>query len=538
MRTDSENRFRLAFWPALALAALLLVARAGPVPLIDPDEARFARTSQEMLRAGELLVPMFEGQPRLVKPPLMHWIQLSLFRWFGVSEGVARVHAILASLASVALVGWLVRRRFGHEGAFWATLTMATLPLVAVLGRIGTLDALLALHVLAVVAVDMTEERARGQGHIRGLAVGALLGLAFLVKGPVGVVLPLLMMLAGRTATGRDVVPRPAAALNAVAGWCVVVLPWGLAFIHRVGGATVGKTVQVEALERYFAGTTHVEPFWFYIPVMLAIWFPWITPAFFGLMRAVRHRRDPAARTAVYAAAALVAGLVFFSIGRSKLPSYILPLSPMIAVLATWELGQQIRAPRKRNLGSSLLTATTGAFAVGFATAGAGQLEGVPRTVALVGAGIYGLGTLAAMPALIRRKPRTVYGCAAASSAAFLLVALTLLAPDLANSRSSAGLIRQVPELSSHRPLIVVDMEVPSLTYYLDRVPEVVDMAHFEGRLAENDDPLIVFADVDLDRVSEETMQGLVRVGQHAKFVIFEKRDSPVPDDPEPAPAS
>ena len=59
----------------MAAGALLLSLGAGSLPLLDPDESRFARTSVEMVRSGDLVVPHFEGQPRLVKPPLLHWIQ-------------------------------------------------------------------------------------------------------------------------------------------------------------------------------------------------------------------------------------------------------------------------------------------------------------------------------------------------------------------------------------------------------------------------------------------------------------------------------
>ena len=66
---------RAWFWLALAAAALLLLINTGGVPLFDPDEARFARTSVEMIRTGDIVVPRFEGQPRIVKPPLMHWLK-------------------------------------------------------------------------------------------------------------------------------------------------------------------------------------------------------------------------------------------------------------------------------------------------------------------------------------------------------------------------------------------------------------------------------------------------------------------------------
>ena len=111
---------RTAYALVLALAALLLLVRSDSVPLLDPDEARFARTSVEMLRSGDLVVPTFEGQPRLVKPPLVHWIQSWLFSLAGPGEWVVRLHAACATFGSLLLVGWIGRRRCDCRAEFYS----------------------------------------------------------------------------------------------------------------------------------------------------------------------------------------------------------------------------------------------------------------------------------------------------------------------------------------------------------------------------------------------------------------------------------
>jgi 4-amino-4-deoxy-L-arabinose transferase-like glycosyltransferase len=127
-------------------------------------------------------VPTFEGAPRLVKPPLLHWIQASLFRMFGPNELVARLPAALSAFVSLLLVAWIGWRRFGDEGAAWAATFFATMPLVVFTARIGTLDALLAVHVLAVVTLDLTQPEPHRAPEERG--DGRAAGPAFLVKGP------------------------------------------------------------------------------------------------------------------------------------------------------------------------------------------------------------------------------------------------------------------------------------------------------------------------------------------------------------------
>ena len=523
-----ERRFRVAFWGLLAWTAFTLLVWAGSLPLTDPDESRFARTSIEMMRAGDPVLPTFEGAPRLVKPPLLHWIQCALFALFGVSTWAARLPAALATLGFVALAAWAVRGRFGAEGAFWAAAVVATSPLVVLLGRIGNLDALLAVHVFAAVAVDMLSTPGVGR-RARGATIGALLGLGFLVKGPVGVALPLLIMLAGRTATRRELLPRLGPLLAGTAAWAVVVLPWGLALLGRVGAATALSTLREESLRRYFSGTSHVEPFWYYLPLLAVAMLPWTGALLTGLVRLVRMRRDPAARTGLYAGAGLLAGVLFLSAGQGKLPSYLLPLIPLAALVVAWEIGQQLRQPTRRLAGPALTAGTLGLTAIALALASMAGLTAPQRVAALVGAAIHGAAALVAMPALALLRPRWVYGAATAAAATFLLTAILLLAPSLVGMRSSAGLIEEVAELRSGRPVIVVDMKVPSLTYYLDRVPEQLSSRDLAARLDQADRPVVVFDEVDLPRVPPPALSRLREIGRAGKYRAYEEPREPSP---------
>src|SRR5207344_3115481 len=101
-----EERGKLALLAAAAGALLVLFLRLGSYPLLDPDEARFARTSVEMMRSGDYVVPTFEGEPRLVKPPLLHWVQAALFQLGGPSEFLARLPAATSTFLTLLLVGW------------------------------------------------------------------------------------------------------------------------------------------------------------------------------------------------------------------------------------------------------------------------------------------------------------------------------------------------------------------------------------------------------------------------------------------------
>ncbi len=515
-----EQRGRIFFWVVVAIAATLLLIRLDAPPLSDPDEARFARTTFEMSENGDLVIPTFQGKPRLAKPPLLHWLQMALFQVFGAHGWVARLPAALATLGSLVLVGWVARRRFGEEGAAWAAAIFMTLPLVLIIGRIGTTDALLSVHVFAALALDMVEPDE--DRPLKAASIGALLGLAFLAKGPVGVVLPLLGMLAGRTATGRSVVPSLRATLAFLTGWSIVAVPWMLAFAARLSLATAWDTVRGEVLERYFAGTSHVKPAWYFLVIVLVGFAPWVGPMVLGIVRAFRQRRDPAARTALYAAAALVVGVLFFSLGKGKLPQYILPLAPLVALVVTWELARELEDPRRRRLGMWLLTATLVLLAAVLAAAAVVREEFWERASAIVAFVGYTAGTVVALVGAIGHRPRMVYGATAAATALLLLIAGVVIHPAVGEYRSTRPLVERVPELTSDRPVIAVAIDLPSLTWYLDRETEKIPVKFLPARLERDDDPVLIVADLEFPRLSAELRSRLHELGRAGKLRAFE----------------
>jgi len=513
------SRWTKAYAAGLIAVALLVLAGAATIPLLDPDEARFARTSVEMLRRGDPVVPIFEGRPRLVKPPLLHWIQMAAFSVAGANELTARLPSALAVLATVALAGWIARRRFGPEAAVWAVATLGTIPLTVVIGRLGTLDALLTLHVFAVVAVDLGLP---DDGRRRGALVGALLGLAFLVKGPVGVALPLLIVLAGRTAAGRETVPRLRTVFEALAGWAVVVLPWGLAFIHRMGVDRAADVLRREVVVRALMGTAHVEPVWYYLPVLAVAVLPWSVALIVAFGRVAGRLGDPATRTARYLAAGLVVGVIFFSLSRGKLPTYLAPLMPLAGLLLAWEAGQQIVEAGRSRAAMLALVAGPAAWGAALAVYAFRLPAGPLRTAGWVAGGILLLTAAIGAVAAVHRRPRRVWGAVAVGAAVSLAAVFALVLPELAQTRSAAALVGAVPELRSARPVVLVAMRMPSLTFYLDRIPDVVAPESLPQRLAAGDDPLLVVDAQDLAMLDPVLRKRLREVGRHGHDFVFE----------------
>ncbi len=145
------------------------------------------------------------------------------------------------------------------------------------------------------------------------------------------------------------------------------------------------------------------------------------------------------------------------------------------------------------------------------------------RHTGLVGAISYGAGGLVALAGLFRHRPRLVYGAAAVASAAFLMAGALVLHPAIGRDRSAAPLIEKVPELASERSVLLIDINIPSVTFYRDRVPERVTLEELIPRLRRTDDPLLVVASVDLGRVGPDVLAKLREIGRHGKLHVFEK---------------
>jgi hypothetical protein len=159
-------------------------------------------------------------------------------------------------------------------------------------------------------------------------------------------------------------------------------------------------------------------------------------------------------------------------------------------------------------------------------------LPGYPeaaRTTAGIGMVIWIVAGLAGFVGVVRNRPRQVYGFAAAGGGAFLLTVVLVFLPAHGMRRSAFELTETVAELHGRRPLVVVEMNLPSLTFYLDRVPERVYADGLAARLDRPDDPLLVFDRRDLDALPA-ALRGRVQIlGAAGKYVVCEAVDPPDP---------
>lgn len=302
-----------------ALAAQYLYNLNG-TGVLSTDEPRYAAIGRAMATSGDWVVPRLWGSPWFEKPALLYWMT-GVGTVLHLGQDLAgRLPVALLSLAFLASWFVLVRREFGEATSAVSTLLLATSAGWLVYSSLCLTDIPLAvfysLCVLCVLSV------LRGDSsRWTWMAMGASMGLATLAKGlvPLALSIPLLYFL--RSYWRRWWI--------AAVCFLIVAAPWYAAVIARSGFTFIRVFFLQQQFSRLYSDALqHVQPPYYYIPVLLAFLFPW-TPALF-LIRPKLWRND---RRFSCLAAVAIFGFIFFSVSINKLAGYVLPLIPAVFLL-------------------------------------------------------------------------------------------------------------------------------------------------------------------------------------------------------------
>jgi 4-amino-4-deoxy-L-arabinose transferase-like glycosyltransferase len=395
----------------LVLVAALLLLRLGTVPLLGPDEPRYARVAVEMHRSGNWVTPTLGGEPWLEKPILYYWLAGGAFSVLGENEWAARLPSVVAALLLVGGTALFGARLFGRSAGLHAGFIAGTSLLVFAFGRAATMDMLLASF--TTLALGFFALGLLGiAGRLAVPVAWVCVGLATLAKGPIGVLLPVLVVGIYVAVTRRSDLARRALSPAGLALCALVAAPWYLLILRDQGRAFVDVFLLNHNVER-FTSTVHHHPgpVVYYLPVLLLGLFPWS-----GLALPAFARLAPRRKAAdLFVLAWLLAPLVFFSAAGSKLPGYVLPCVPPLALL----MG---RASSRLARGEDL------------------PIWAGPRAVAIVG---VALGTLVACgPLFLRRMGEPGWILLIPTAAWTLVLVLSVSRTIGANAAGALGLLR------------------------------------------------------------------------------------------------
>ncbi|MBB3179835.1 glycosyltransferase family 39 protein [Variovorax sp. Sphag1AA] len=336
-----------ATWTSLGLLALLVLvglvwfATLGTRSLVSPDEGRYASLALEMARSGDWVTPRLNGLLYFEKPILQYWIGALAFLGFGVSEFTARLWPGVAGFLTLLAVGFTAGRLWGREAGIQALAVAASMTWIIGNSHFLTLDTGLTLFLtLALCAVLLAHANPEPRARRRWiwLAWAAMAG-AVLSKGLVGIVIPgavLVVVSLWRRDAGLW---RGMHWASGLVIFFALAAPWFVLVSMRNPSFAEFFFIH-EHFARYLTQVHQREgAWWYYVPFLLGGMLPW-TGALPWLFR-----KDPAAqngpsriqtRDVLLVWCAFI--FLFFSASGSKLPSYILPMFPALALLVTMQL--------------------------------------------------------------------------------------------------------------------------------------------------------------------------------------------------------
>jgi len=486
----------------LALCALLYFLRLGDIAFLGKDEPKNAQAAREMLRSGDWVITTLDEEPWFDKPILYYWTALVGFSMFGVGELGARVGPALAALLAVWITFLLGRRVLGsgrdHQHAAaagaLAAMILGSGLLFFYFARTAVTDSLLTAMVTGCLTAYYFAREGIHPARNMHLA-WACAAMAVLAKGPVGLLLPALVIGADLLWTRRPGGLRRLYLPTGLLLFALLAAPWYALATVRSDGQFLQDFLVQRNLARYATDDLpHQGPVWYYLPVLLLAGYPWSLLLPGTLLRLAQQWRTlPAEERSRlrFLLLWIVLPLLFFSFAGSKLPSYLLPAFPAVSVLLARALCSR-RGRQDRAAGAALVAGLTlfALFSLGVVAGGAWySLQQQPPTLdaAMPLLTTLILASLAALGA-VALQPRRLAVPVLATCAVVLPLIIVLTVPKSVEGRASARQIAlQAMELQP-RPgqLLSYRFYDNSFFFYTDGLTErYYDLHWIEQRLDE-----------------------------------------------------
>jgi 4-amino-4-deoxy-L-arabinose transferase-like glycosyltransferase len=488
----------------LLLLITLWFATLGARRLIEPDEGRYAEISREMLVTEDWLTPRLNGIKYFEKPPLQYWATAGAYRLWGQNEFSARFWTGFTGFAGIVLLGFAGRRLFDVRSGLAASAILASSLLYVVVSHFITLDMSLAffmeLAVFSFLLAQRTPPQSPAERYWMWLAWTAT-ALGFLSKGLVALILPALTLLVYSAVTRETSAWKRLHVLTGLPLLLAISAPWVIAVSLRNPEFPQFFFLH-EQLDRFLTTIHHRDaPWWYFLPLLVLGALPWSSLCLFSFTSSWRADTGSRFQARRFLWLYIIVVMLFFSVSHSKLPPYIAPAFPAIALLTADAMTRMRAITLHRQfvvMASVLALLTITILLLPDHIAGAKSVDLVihlrPWT-----AGALGITALSAALAVSllkennRQSPVLVMGFGTLLGMSLLIYG----ADALRMTRSDQALAAQLlPQLTPEHTLYSIGQYPQTLPFYLGRTLKLVE---FRGELdfGLTQEPALGLTDVD-----------------------------------------
>lgn len=519
MTFSGKSAYKLFF---LVIGAALLVAflKLGSFTLFDVDEAVFAQASKEMFQGGDWITPTYNDKPRYDKPILIYWLMAASYKIFGVNEFGARFPSAIAGVLLAASL--FLFMAFGKDPpdpedlkkGLIASLSLIFSIYFAVYSHAAVTDMVLTFFISLSLFCFYIWSR-KGGLWIYGFY--AFSALALLTKGLIGILFPFgIAVIYSLFSAGR----KPSKGIlnwKAMILFLAIALPWHIAEYIERGREFFDLYIIKHHFQRFTEiNSGHSGPFYFYALTLLAGFFPWVFFVPGGIKESLAKRKSPAFFALVW----LSFILIFFSLSKTKLPNYVLPVVPPSAILVS----EAILSRRWLRFSYYAILATSLALGAGILFSGKYLLQqGIdPGSWIVPLATVFFMIAFSGLYSILGKKD--LFFLKTFSMAVLLVLILMRGLPEA--NRKLQGTLHKFSlyagsVLGPDDKVICWGVNNPSIVFYSGRlVTNVNDEHEIIPFLGKNDKLLVISKDKNSEKLRA---MGFRLLDSGDKYVLFEK---------------
>lgn len=445
------------FWLVAVVAAFLFFFNLGSIPLLDPDEPVYAETPKEMLAFADLVSPRIYGEYWYDKPPLYYWLVAGAFQVFGVNEFSARFPSAFLGLLTVMYVYWSAKRHFGSRAAVASALILATSIEFFYLTKAAVTD--ITLNFCLTVALLSFLEKRYSLFYI-------FAGLATLAKGPVGILFPgaILFFYFLLTRQWRQI--KEMKVLHGIMLYAATALPWYIMMYGIHGSPFVETFIGFHNITR-FTSPEHAGVTWYYfIPVLILGFFPW-TAVMVQSVWASMTKRGNDRNALLFLNIWTWFIFLFFTVSRTKLVSYILPMFVPLAMITGWYVASLMEKRIRLRSWPVLLVLLALLFSAAIVYGSTQMPELTDGAYAV--SGVFLVMAAAAAYFLWNRRVKAALWIQVTGMTAFVVILMTMLLPAVVPVFTAKEIAVDVKtHYDGKSPLYVVKFLRPGLAFYTD----------------------------------------------------------------------